>query len=125
MTNNETYVCSKCETNYPRTEEFFYKRGGKRKGLAGTCRSCSSKTGTETVLANKKKCLEYKGNECQKCGYKKSYYSLTFHHREEKNFTISDKLKCSWKILKPELDKCDLLCSNCHGEEHERLENRN
>lgn len=27
----------------------------------------------------------------------------------------------SWSRLKPEIDKCDLLCQNCHAEEHYRL----
>ena len=70
----------------------------------------------------KVKAVEYKGGKCQECGYCKSLAALTFHHRnpEEKDFSISGRV-VKWEKLKPELDKCDLLCSNCHLEEHERL----
>jgi len=69
--------------------------------------------------------IEYKGGKCVKCGYSKSVYSLVFHHQDsaEKDFGISHKgYTRSWKKVKIELDKCDLLCTNCHGEEHEKID---
>lgn len=67
--------------------------------------------------------VAYKGGKCNLCGYNKSIWALEFHHRDpkEKEFTISGGTK-SFEKLKKELDKCDLLCSNCHSEEHERLD---
>ena len=71
----------------------------------------------------KKKLVEYKGGKCQLCGYNKCIRSLIFHHRDpnEKDFGITGKT-ISFDKLKIEVDKCDLLCANCHGEEHEKLE---
>lgn len=71
----------------------------------------------------KKKLVEYKGGKCIICGYNKCIRSLIFHHRNpaEKEFSITGKT-ISFEKLKKEVDKCDLLCSNCHGEEHEKLE---
>lgn len=65
------------------------------------------------------KLVEYKGGECERCGYKKCIDALDFHHRDpnEKDFTIGGK---SWSFdrLKNEADKCILVCANCHREIH-------
>lgn len=76
--------------------------------------SCAQKT--------KLKAIEYKGGKCQICGYNKCTRSLQFHHLDpnEKDFGISRGTK-SFEKLKPELDKCILVCANCHGEIHDGL----
>ena len=63
--------------------------------------------------------LEYKGAKCQNCGYDKCIQALEFHHLDPsiKDFSLSGVTK-SWKNLKIELDKCILLCANCHREIH-------
>lgn len=68
------------------------------------------------------KLIKYKGGECEKCGYNKCISALHFHHlnSEEKDFTISSK-SLSFDKLKNEVDKCILVCSNCHAEIHEEL----
>lgn len=67
----------------------------------------------------KKECVDYKGGKCVKCGYDKYIDCLEFHHinPEEKEYDISSK---GWGIekLKPELDKCILVCNRCHEEIH-------
>jgi 5-methylcytosine-specific restriction endonuclease McrA len=72
---------------------------------------------------NKKRAIEYCGGACNHCGYNKSTTALDFHHinPETKSGEIGNLVKYSWDKLKAELDKCILLCSNCHREEHERL----
>jgi len=66
------------------------------------------------------KCVQYKGGKCQLCGYDKCMRALTFHHIDptQKEFGISSRLR-KWEIIKEELDKCQLLCQNCHCEVHE------
>ncbi len=71
----------------------------------------------------KKKCIDYLGGKCVKCDYDKCIRALTFHHTNPDN-KICDVCKLfdrRWEILKSELDKCQLLCFNCHMEEEERL----
>lgn len=68
----------------------------------------------------KKMSVAYLGGKCIKCGYDKCIWALDFHHRdmEEKEFGISKYQNLSWDKIKKELDKCDLLCANCHREKH-------
>jgi predicted HNH restriction endonuclease len=67
----------------------------------------------------KRKLVEYKGGKCEVCGYNKCIQSLVFHHRDpsEKEFGITGKTRAFAK-MKLEVDKCFLLCANCHGEIH-------
>ena len=78
--------------------------------------SCAQKT--------KLKAIEYKGGKCQICGYNKCIRSMQFHHLNpnEKDFGISGGTK-SFQRIQPELDKCILVCANCHGEIHDGLIN--
>lgn len=58
--------------------------------------------------------IEYKGGKCQRCGFNENLNCLDFHHLSNKSFGISSYRYISWKSIKKELDKCELLCSNCH-----------
>ena len=70
------------------------------------------------------KLVDYKGGCCQVCKYNKSIGALEFHHVDsnEKDFTISSK-SYAFERLKKEVDKCVLLCSNCHIEVHQEIKN--
>lgn len=62
--------------------------------------------------------IEYKGGKCQICGYHKYQGALDLHHiKGKKEFGIGNKgYTRSWEKVKEELDKCILVCSNCHRE---------
>jgi len=70
----------------------------------------------------KKKSVEYKGGKCEICGYDKCIDALEFHHKDpkEKEFTLSKIMSYAWSRIKKELDKCVLVCSNCHREIHSK-----
>ena len=63
----------------------------------------------------KEKLVQYKGGKCCICGYDKCMTSLHFHHRDpnEKDFGVTGKT-VSYERLMKEVDKCELVCSNCH-----------
>lgn len=62
------------------------------------------------------------GGKCTKCGYDKNLSGLEFHHLnpETKSFGIDLRAFSSHKLedLNEELNKCILLCANCHRELH-------
>ena len=62
--------------------------------------------------------IEYKGGECTVCGYNKYPGALDLHHAfGNKSFSIGHKgYTRSWEKVKEELDKCVLVCANCHRE---------
>ena len=68
--------------------------------------------------------VELKGGKRQICGYNKYIGALDFHHLNEadKEFSLSIRgLTRSWAKIKTEIQKCILVCSNCHREIHSGL----
>ena len=67
---------------------------------------------------------EYAGGKCAICGYHKCARALSFHHLDpkKKDFGVAAKgLTRSWDKIRKEIDKCILICANCHMEVHEGL----
>ena len=65
--------------------------------------------------------VEYKGGKCTVCGYDKCIAALEFHHQDhtKKDFSLSKKgYTYGLDKAKKEVDKCILVCSNCHRDFH-------
>lgn len=73
----------------------------------------------------KRKLIAYKGGKCEICGYCKDCPgAYDFHHRDpkEKEFAIAAKGRIrNFEATKKEVDKCQLVCKNCHAEIHDAL----
>jgi hypothetical protein len=71
--------------------------------------------------------VAYLGGKCRSCSGEFHPAIYEFHHRnpEQKDRDPSKMLLMSWDKLTVELDKCDLLCANCHRLAHHRWENNN
>jgi len=67
--------------------------------------------------------VEYKGSKCERCGYNKYPDVLEFHHLDpaKKEASWNEMRKWSWDKILTELDKCAILCANCHREVHVEL----
>ena len=123
-----TRICSICGKEF----EPGYKANTRR-----FCYECSppfangeNKTHNNSPVrrAIKKQLVKYKGGKCEICGYDKCLSALHFHHKNpnQKDFSLSDYTKRNKKvdmsILYEEVDKCILVCANCHAEIHDRIE---
>lgn len=71
----------------------------------------------------KQRALIYKGGTCIVCGYLRSVRALHFHHLDpsRKEFRVGSGNTRAWATIKRELDKCVVLCGNCHSEAHDGI----
>jgi len=75
------------------------------------------------VTKNKAVVTKARRSGCKVCGDKR-YYVLDFHHRDpgQKDLGIADAIwNWSPKRLQAEIDKCDVLCANCHRALHWKM----
>lgn len=84
------------------------------------CKACHSRYTTQRFRNSKLRAIEYKGGKCVRCGYDKCPGSLHFHHDDPAQKDPNWRLMRSWLFdnIIEELDKCSLVCANCHGEIH-------
>lgn len=79
---------------------------------------------TQRGWVRKKHLVELKGGKCQVCGYCDCLRALSFHHRIPKDKKYNLDLRTignrKWSIILEEVEKCDLVCMNCHAEIHDK-----
>lgn len=119
----DTRVCPRCKKDVETKN--FYQRRGKENGSV-YCKACSSEQTLERQRKLKAISVEYKGGSCIRCGYDKYYGALEFHHLDpsKKDFNLGNSRLTSFEKVKAELDKCILVCSNCHREIHHELKQK-
>jgi hypothetical protein len=121
--DKDNQFCSCCKIKLNASNAYFRKN---KQIYHPKCKNCLSKETKDSRKNNKERAIEYKGGCCSRCGYNKNIASLEFHHLNplEKEITPSKLINRKWEILKKEIDKCVLLCSNCHKEEHQRIDDK-
>lgn len=131
----ETKTCTKCGLEKPLTEfNFKNKAKGKRQAM---CKKCQrererelygmsyKEKNKERYRENRKKyrqkirniISEAKSCGCVICG-EKEQCCLDFHHLRNKEFAIATGTDVSIERLIKELEKCVVLCANCHRKLH-------
>ena len=128
----EVVVCCRCKVAKP-ANEFSWRR--KAKGQRDThCRPCRSAYGREHYLANRERYIEqarvqkerlrlertrylieyFKTHPCRDCG-EADPVVLEFDHLRDKLFDIgSGLIQKRWTAVLSEIEKCEVVCSNCH-----------
>lgn len=129
----DTKVCRVCKIEKPLGE--YHKNKSCKLGVVGTCRNCTGERITNWYADNrarrqayanqrnqkrKDEVIEHFGDNCHDCGgtYPRCVYQ--FHHLDPKGKDVNPSLALTWKPERmwKELDKCVMLCANCHMIRH-------
>ena len=127
-------VCNKCNVNKPASD--FFRKSKTKDGLQNSCKECASKYGKSWYLKNTKRhkrntrenrikqasinkefILNYlQGKSCKDCGYNKSIIPLEFDHLQNKRNEVSVMISNGYSLeaIQEEINKCEIVCANCH-----------
>ncbi len=117
--DSQVKECGNCHKIKP-ISEFHYQKDRKRGYFY--CKICANKLTIERLKRNKIEAVMLKGGKCEVCEYNKCIDALEFHHTNQDEKDIYFRNMRSWgkaRRLK-ELEKCILVCSNCHREIHSK-----
>jgi hypothetical protein len=109
-------TCPQCKES--KDESDFYRKTKTR--LQSMCKPCFNTYTMNRWNQRKLEAIKYKGGKCVDCNQSYHYAAFDFHHLDPgtKEFGwVKMRLISKVKMLK-ELDKCALLCSNCHRIRH-------
>ena len=133
----ETKYCGKCKKDLPKSE--FGVNNSRKDKLQTQCKTCRKETNNqhyknsearrEAIRRNYKKFKEtnysyiksLKEKGCSVCD-EKDPSCMDFHHvSKDKGYNIANKAdKYSLERLKKEIEKCIVICSNCHRKLHSK-----
>lgn len=131
----QTKKCCKCKSEKDLCE--FNRNKSRKDGCSGYCKQCNDEYQKQHYLQNK---TDYQDNKrsfrkkltnaiaeikskasCVICGENHPAV-LEFHHKDatEKDFAIAEVVRLGYNLAKlmEEINKCEILCSNCHKKKH-------
>jgi hypothetical protein len=125
--------CQKCNNELPL--EDFNKKQKTKDGRQAWCKECNRKRSKQYYVNNKEKhiavikvrqkanglllrnnFIQYlKQHSCVRCGFS-DIRALEFDHLKDKKMCLSKMIHMgySWENILKEIEKCQVLCANCH-----------
>lgn len=99
--------------------EYYYKKKESDPEWYEAKKARENKKNRERSEKNRKIINEFKSQGCSRCGYNEHPAALDCHHVRDKKFSLGSRLSRATKQqITEELEKCIVLCSNCHRIEH-------
>lgn len=121
-------LCSSCKKEKEISN--FYNQKNHKHNVMSMCKSCFNEYSIRRWINRKIDVINYYGGKCLDCNLKltDSHYSVfEFHHKEklDKEFNWTKLRLKSIDKIHAELNKCDLLCANCHRIRHAIINENN
>lgn len=112
MARKRSCECNEC----PKCKQTLYMREWTAKN-----RPSEAKRSREEKARRKALLIDLKvAAGCLHCGYNRCGEAMHFHHRDSgtKEFCVADGVMLAWERVLAEVAKCDVVCANCHYEQH-------
>lgn len=126
-------MCRKCLCSKPISE--FHPNKACSLGVTGTCRECNrerinkwyknnqlrrQEVANEANQRKKRMMVDHFGGKCHDCGGSFPLCVYAFHHLDpsQKDYNPSRAIQLGEEKMWKELDKCVMLCANCHMIRH-------
>jgi len=122
----EYKVCTKCSKSF--TVDNFWKQSKAKDGLNTWCKGCITEGMKEGARKRKRAAVEQFGGTCYRCGGEFNSAVFDFHHKDPSTketaiAVLLQSLALEHPKVQMELEKCIMLCSNCHRTVHATNEN--
>lgn len=132
-------ICIKCKTD--KSLDNYSKNSRHQDHISKVCKDCHRKEDRESYKKHSKSRRQaiktktefvmnwfrtFKSSlKCSNCP-ETHYATLQFHHTDpsKKDMNVSNMRYYSIETIKKEIEKCIVLCANCHAKEHWKLKNR-
>ena len=110
-------LCGSCKQE--KNENCFYFCAAKGR-FQTYCKPCLYTFQKQRWKDRKLKVIEIMGGKCFLCNYKKNVAALELHHLDpvQKDYQWTQLRQMKWETIMEEIQKCQLLCANCHREQH-------
>jgi hypothetical protein len=107
--------CRKCDNEH--AKEYYKINKEKQKKQIYAAKKIRTEN-TKKIIRDIKE-----STPCYDCGKKYPYYVIDFDHLRDKEFNVSNMAYwASIKKIEKEIEKCEIVCSNCHRiRTHNRL----
>ena len=113
-------ICRTC--GFESDDLSLFKTRTKRKlGAEPHCKRCTNAEMRQRRRDRWKLCFEYMGSKCHDCGLVDdcpAIYDMHHLNPDEKEYSVGHMISYKWETHKKELDKCVMLCANCHRRRH-------
>ncbi len=118
--------CVVCKTPLSGQKSMYCGNNCKQKHHYHRVKEQTNTYHSQTIRSLKRKLslVEMKGGKCERCGYDKNLAALQFHHIDPNMKVMKLDLRTlgnsTMSKITEEVEKCMLLCANCHLEEHNK-----
>lgn len=115
--------CKKCNLEFSEETKHLFT-SGKHKLKDGSfnthynkavCKACLNKKENSNIKRNRAMSDFLKSQPCTDCGKSYPPYVMHFDHLKDKTFNISRRIGHKMSTLLEEIDKCEVVCANCHA----------